>query len=259
MVLHFMPLNMLNKPLKIFYLLPCLLFLSAHSLADTIHIAVASNFSSAIKDIAHRFETKTGHKIILIFGSSGKHYAQIINGAPFELFFSADTARPYLLDKKGLIQANSRFTYAIGQVVLWSPNKQLVDKKAQVLQNTSFRYLAVANPKLAPYGKAAQQILTQQGLWAKLRLRMVRGENIGQTFQFVKSGNAQLGFIAFSQIKTLDKPIKGSYWKPDPTLYDPIQQQAVLLKDNKVAHAFLKYIKQDEALSIIRAYGYKTP
>ena len=259
MVLPFMRLNMFNKRIKLFFLLLFLLFLPINILADTIRIAVASNFSHAIKDIAHRFEVQTGHKVILIFGSSGKHYAQIINGAPFELFFSADTIRPSLLEKKGLIQDNSRFTYAIGQVVLWSPNHSLIDKTAQILHKASFRYLAVANPKLAPYGKAAQQILTQQGLWTTLRLRMVRGENIGQTFQFVKSGNAELGFVAFSQIKSPDKKIKGSYWKPDQALYDPIQQQAVLLKNNDLARAFLKYIKQDEALNIIRAYGYRTP
>ncbi len=259
MALHFMHLNMLNKLFKISYLSFCLFLLSAHSLADTLHIAVASNFSTAIKDIALRFETKTGHKVTLIFGSSGKHYAQIINGAPFELFFSADSTRPYLLEKKGLIQANSRFTYAIGEVVLWSPDRHLIDHNAQVLHNDSFRYLAIANPKLAPYGKAAQQILIKEGLWAKLRPRMVRGENIGQAFQFVKSANAQLGFVAFSQIKHLDKPIEGSYWKPDQSLYDPIEQQAVLLKDNKVARTFLNYIKQKEVLSLIRAYGYGTP
>jgi len=252
---------MLNKSFRLFYIFPlvCLLFFSNKTLGKDLHIAVASNFNHAIQEIAHRFETKTGHKVILIFGSSGKHYTQIINGAPFDLFFSADTTRPYLLEKKGYIQAGSRFTYAIGQLVLWSPNSHLIDKTAQILHSTQFRFLAVANPKLAPYGKAAQQILSKQGLWTKLRSRMVRGENIGQTFQFVKSGNAELGFVALSQIKSPNQPLKGSYWRPDQSLYDPIQQQAVLLKDKPIARAFLKYIKQDEALAIIHAYGYKTP
>jgi len=245
---------------KYFFLLPVfLLLLAVHVAAEEIHIAVASNFSTTLKQIASRFEADTGHKIILVSGSSGKHYAQIINGAPFQLYFSADVKRPYLLDKQGLIQAGSRFTYAIGKLVLWSPQINLVDKEAQVLQNGKFRYLAAANAKLAPYGKAAQQVLSKRGLWAKLHSRIVRGENIGQTFQFVKSGNAELGFVAFSQIKSPDKLPEGSFWQVPESLYTAIEQQAVLLKDNNTARAFLDYIKQDEAQTIIRAYGYGTP
>ncbi len=247
-----------NKP---FFLLLSLFFLCAplSVSAEEIHIAVASNFSPILKIISQHFEQKTGHKIILVSGSSGKHYAQIINGAPFELYFSADTKRPYLLDKQGLIQAGSRFTYAIGKLVLWSPQTDLVDKDAQVLHTAKFRYLAVANPKLAPYGKAAQQVLMEYGLWHKLRSRMVRGENIGQTFQFVKSGNAELGFVAFSQIKSPDNRIKGSFWRVPESLYTAIEQQAVLLKDNNTARAFLNYIKQDEAQNIIHSFGYGIP
>ena len=224
--------------------------------AEEIRVAVASNFAGAIKVIAKHFELKTSHRVTLIFGSTGKHYAQIKHGAPFEVFLSADTKRPELLDKEGVALPGSRFTYAIGKVVLWSPQPDLVDVSGNVLELGTFRYLSLANPKLAPYGKAAQQILEKRGIWNELRGRMVRGENIGQTFQFVKSGNAELGFIAYSQIKILDKPIKGSFWEVPQSFYDPIEQQAVLLKDNDAARAFLDFMKKDEALEIIRGFGY---
>ncbi|MCN4144928.1 MAG: molybdate ABC transporter substrate-binding protein [Thiohalomonas sp.] len=228
-------------------------------LADDIRVAVASNFSDTIKLIIERFEDKTGHKVILSVGSTGKHYAQIINGAPFELFFAADMRRPELLDKEGLIISGSRFTYAIGKVVLWSPEVNFVDASGDVLKQGKFRFLALANPKLAPYGKGAQQALQQRGDWHGLRKRMVRGENIGQAYQFVKSGNAQLGFVALSHIKRPDKPIEGSFWLVPESLYDPIEQQAVLLKDNDTARDFLDFVKNDETQTIIKGFGYGVP
>lgn len=228
-------------------------------LADDIRVAVASNFSDAIKLIIERFEDKTGHKVILSVGSTGKHYAQIINGAPFELFFAADMRRPELLDKEGLIISGSRFTYAIGKVVLWSPEVNFVDASGDVLQQAKFRFLALANPKLAPYGKAAQQVLQQRGEWHSLRKRMVRGENIAQAYQFVKSGNAQLGFVALSHIKRPGKAIEGSFWLVPESLYDPIEQQAVLLKDNDTARDFLDFVKNNEAQTIIKGFGYGVP
>jgi len=227
--------------------------------ADEIHVAVASNFTDAIKDIARVFEEKTGHKVILVFGSTGKHYAQIKNGAPFEAFFAADVRRPALLEEEGVAQPGSRFTYAIGKVVLWSPESALVDAQANVLSKGGFRYLALANPKLAPYGKAAQQVMQAKGVWETLRGRMVRGENIGQTFQFVKSGNAELGFVALSQIRKPGADIKGSFWQPPQSLYDPIEQQAVLLKDNTVARDFMDFVKGEAAREIIEGYGYGAP
>lgn len=253
---------LLNKVTRLFFntlSLFCLLFTASYTTAEEIHIAAASNFSGALKEISKHFEAQTGHTVILSFGSSGRHYAQIINAAPFDIYFSADVKRPALLDEKGLIQAGSRFTYAIGKLVLWSPQKNQIEQNGRILYQDSFRHLAIANPKLAPYGRAAQQVLTQYNLWTKLRQRMVRGENIGQTFQFVKSGNAQLGLVAYSQIKTPGKTIEGSYWLVPESLYEPIKQQAVLLKNNNTARAFLDYIKQDEALTIIRAFGYGLP
>ncbi|RKZ91942.1 MAG: molybdate ABC transporter substrate-binding protein, partial [Gammaproteobacteria bacterium] len=167
-------------------------------MAEEIRVVVASNFTDAIREIAGRFEMKTQHKVSVISGSTGKHYAQISNGAPFDVFFAADVKRPELLEQQGLALPGSRFTYAVGKIVLWSPDQDYIDTSANVLKQGKFNHLSIANPKLAPYGRAAQQVLKKLGLWNKLQGRMVRGENIGQAFQFVKSGNARLGFVAFS-------------------------------------------------------------
>ncbi|MCU7834047.1 MAG: molybdate ABC transporter substrate-binding protein [gamma proteobacterium symbiont of Taylorina sp.] len=235
---------------------PYLIFLSNIVPADTIRVASASNFTATIKVIAHQFEKESGHQVTIISGSSGKHYAQIKNGAPFDAFFSADSKRAELLDKEKIAIPGSRFIYAVGKVVLWSPKKNYVDKKAQILTQGKFRYLAIANPKLAPYGLAAQEILKTFKLWDKLRSRMVRGENIGQTFQFVKSTNAALGFVALSQIKRPNQSIEGSYWRVPQSLYTPILQQAVLLKESEAGHLFLAYMKSRKAQQIIQDFGY---
>jgi len=227
--------------------------------AEEIRVAVASNFAQTIKTIIPRFEQHTGHHIILASGSTGKHYAQIVNGAPFELFFAADVERPQLLEDKGLIAPSSRFTYAIGRLVLWSPVNNYVDTNGEVLNNGDYQHLAIANPKLAPYGKAAQQVLQNRGLWKQLQTRMVRGENIGQTFHFVISGNAELGFIALSQLIESENKATGSFWLIDQSLYDRIEQQAVLLEDTQAARAFMQYMQGDEARAIIRQSGYDTP
>ena len=224
--------------------------------AGEIRVAVASNFSKAITDIAGQFEKHTGHEVKLIFGSTGKHYAQIRNGAPFDAYFAADTRRPELLEQEGLALPGSRFTYATGKLILWSPLEAYVDSRAEVLGKNDFHHLAIANPGLAPYGKAAQEILQAYGLWESLQRRMVRGENIGQTFQFVKSGNAELGFVAYAQVKSPGQPVEGSWWEVPQGLYTPIQQQAVLLKEGEVARAFMAFIQSDEAAKIIRGYGY---
>ena len=227
--------------------------------AGTIHVAVASNFTGTAKVLAGRFEEKTGHNAVLVFGSTGKHYAQIKNGAPFDIFLAADAARPELLDKEGVAVPGTRFTYAVGRLVLWSPHERYVDQKGAVLENGEYAFLALANPKLAPYGEAAKQILQGRELWKKLGGRLVQGENISQALQFVKTGNAELGFVALAQIIQFGSPPKGSYWMIPQSLYHPIEQQAVLLKDTKAARAFLLFIKSDEARSIIRSYGYDTP
>ncbi|MBT3197342.1 MAG: molybdate ABC transporter substrate-binding protein [Gammaproteobacteria bacterium] len=224
--------------------------------AEEIRVAVASNFSGAAKAIAGEFERQSGHTVTIVSGSSGKHYAQIINGAPFDAFFSADRWRPERLEREGVAEAGSRFTYALGRVVLWSPEPGLVDGAGEVLESGAFRHLALANPKLAPYGRAAQQILQGRGVWQPLQGRIVRGENIAQTFHFIKSGNVKLGFVAYSQISQPGEPFTGSLWVPPQPLYTPIEQQAVLLSGNGVARAFISYIKSDEVQEIIRGFGY---
>lgn len=245
---------------RTFGLAACVLLLYTGQVpADEIRVAAASNFAAPMKKIAARFEARTGHTVTLAFGSTGKHYAQIRNGAPFEVFFAADVERPALLEKKGVAVKGSRFAYAVGKVVLWSPEKGVVDANGEVLNEGDFRHLALANPRLAPYGKAAEQVMRRRGVWDKLQDRLVRGENISQALQFVSTGNAELGFVAYSQIKSPDNPMEGSWWVPPQSLYDPIEQQAILLKDNQVARAFLRFVKSDEAVHIIREYGYDTP
>ena len=226
--------------------------------ADEIRVAVASNFNDAIREIVGRFERKTAHEVTLVFGSTGKLYAQIRNGAPFHAFFAADAKRPRLLEEAGLGQPGSRFTYAVGRLALWSPKKAYVDNQGRVLDQGDFRHLALANPRLAPYGRAAREVLEKRRRWLALRDRLVRGENIGQTFQFVRSGNAELGFVAWSQLKRPGQPMTGSWWEVPQALYSPIEQQAVLLQDTSAARAFLAFVRGREALEVIVAYGYGT-
>lgn len=232
--------------------------LPAPAFAAEIRIAVASNFGPAMQVIARRFESRTGHEVILIFGSTGKQYAQIKHGAPFDAFFSADSQRPKQLEQDGVAVAGTRFTYAVGKLVLWSPVSGYVDPSGDVLKTGDFKHLAIANPELAPYGIAAQQVLQSRGLWEPLASRLVRGESIAQAFQFVNSGNAELGFVAYAQIKKPGK-LQGSYWDIPQSLYSPIEQQAVLLRDSEPARAFLQFIKSWEALKIIGVFGYQAP
>ncbi len=227
--------------------------------ADTIRVAVASNFAPAIKALSQQFEQQTGHRVQLAFGSTGKQYAQIIHGAPFDAFFAADSKRPQLLEQQGIALPGSRFTYAIGKLVLWSPEPGRVDDQGQILQQGSLRHLALANPKLAPYGKAAEQVMRAQGVWQAWRGRIVRGENIGQALQFVKSGNAELGFVAWAQLRQPGSAVTGSWWTPPQSSYSPITQQAVLLNDNPVARQLLAFVRSDSARTLIQSYGYTLP
>ncbi len=235
------------------------IFWAATAAAAEIRVAVASNFITTIRILGKRFEAKTGNRVRLVSGSTGKLYAQIRNGAPLTAFFAADARRPRMLEQEGVALAGSRFTYAFGRIILWSPTAGRVDHEGRVLNRGDFRYLSLANPKLAPYGRAAEQILRHRGLWQTLHGRMVRGENIGQAFQFVNSGNAELGFVALSQVISADGGIRGSFWKVPRTLYDPIEQQAVLLRDNRVARAFLSFVRSDTAMAIIKKSGYAIP
>lgn len=228
--------------------------------AGEVRVAVAANFKSTLKEMATHFEQATGHTTLISSGSSGKFYAQIKHGAPFDVFFSADVTRPQLLEKEGFVVPGSRFTYAIGRLTLWSPDPSLLkDDGATVLSNGRFDHLAMANPKTAPYGTAAQQTLVALGLWNQVKDQIVQGENIGQTFHFVFSKNAQVGFVARSQV--LDSKINGagSRWDVPENLYEPLRQQAVLLTNgqyNEAAKAFLNYVKGPEARNIIEQFGY---
>ncbi len=227
--------------------------------ADEVLVAVASNFRGTMATLAEGFEAATGHRLVLAAGSTGKHYAQIRSGAPFHAFFAADAERPRLLEQEGRALAGSRFTYALGALVLWSPRPELVDSEGRVLASAQFRRLAIANPELAPYGMAAVQVLGALGLDPSLGGRVVRGENIAQAFQFVRSGNAELGFIARSQWYTGAVRHRGSAWPVPPALHAPIRQQAVLLTDRTAARALLEYVRGEEALRTIEASGYLRP
>jgi len=227
--------------------------------ADEIRVAVASNFRQAMAAAAQRFEEDSGHEVALIPGSTGKHYAQIRNGAPYDAFFAADADKPRRLEEERRIVPGSRFTYAIGQLVLWSVDPDLVDPAGKVLKSDRFRHLAIANPGLAPYGAAARSVLQALGLWDALTPKLVRGEDIGQAFQFVFSGNAELGFVARSQLEALGREFAGSSWQPPQALYPPIEQQAVLLRDSPAGRAFITFMQGEDVRAIVRAYGYDSP
>ena len=228
--------------------------------ADEVQVAVAANFTAPMKLIAADFEKQTGHKVTLAFGSTGKFYAQITNGAPFEVFLAADDETPSKLEKEGTAVTGTRFTYATGKLVLWSAQPGFVDAQGDVLKKNNFSKLAIAAPKLAPYGAAAVETLTKLGLLATLEPKLVTGESIGQAFSFVSTGNAELGFIALSQVYQDGKLKSGSGWTVPENLHNPIRQDAVLLtkgKDNKAAVALLAFLKTDPAKAVIRSFGYQ--
>jgi molybdate transport system substrate-binding protein len=249
--------------LKHLFTLCLLLTFSVASQAATVLVAVASNFTKPMNEIAAAFNKATGHEASLSFGSSGKFVAQIKNDAPFEVFLSADEKNPKKLEESGKGITGSRFTYAIGKLVLWSATPGLVNDQGQILSKGGFKHLALANPKLAPYGLAAEEALKNLKLLGKLKPLFVLGENISQTQQFISSGNAELGFIALSQVIGKNGKIsEGSGWIVPETLHNPIRQDAILLKkgeSNPAAPALLKFMKTPEAREIIRRYGYILP
>ena len=232
--------------------------------AAEVKVAVAANFAAPLDEIARAFEKATGNHLLVSAGSTGKLAAQIQNGAPFEVLLAADAERPAALEKDGTAVAGSRFTYARGRLVLWSADPALVDPAGKILASGRFQHLAIANPGLAPYGLAAQQALTALGLWQKLTPLLVQGEDIGQTFQFVASHAAELGFVALSQILAAGSSgqPKGSMWVVPEGLHQPIAQQAVLLargKENPAARALLEFLKGPETRGILVRSGYSAP
>lgn len=241
-------------------ILSLLALASAH--ADEVQVAVAANFTGPMQVISVLFERETGHKASLAFGATGKFYAQIANGAPFEVLLSADDETPARLVKEGNGVAGSAFTYAIGKVVLWSADPKLIDGKGEVLKKGGFKHIALANPKTAPYGAAAMQVMGKLGVTEQLKPLIVQGENISQTHQFVSTGAAELGFVAYSQVIKNGQVGSGSGWIIPSNLYDPIRQDAVILakgKDKPAAVALLKFLKSDKAKEVIRSFGYELP
>jgi molybdate transport system substrate-binding protein len=227
--------------------------------AGEVTVAVAANFTAPMQKIAQAFEQDTGHRALLAFGATGKFYAQIKNGAPFAVLLAADDETPARLEKEGLTVVSTRFTYATGRLALWSKNASLVDDKGEVLRSQRFQKLAMADPKLAPYGAAAMEVISKMGVQASVASKLVQGESIGQTYQFVSTENAQLGFVALSQISLEGRITHGSAWVVPLAMHTPLKQDAVLLshgKDNPAAHALLKYLQADKAKTIIRQYGY---
>lgn len=230
------------------------------AMAAEVSVAVAANFTAPMQKIAQMFEQDTGHKAVLAFGSTGNLYAQIKNGAPFQILLAADDETPARIEKENLGVANSRFTYATGKLVLWSKQAGFVDDKGDVLRNGKFERIAVANPKLAPYGAAAMETLTKLGLLESIKPKFVQGENISQTYQFIASENAQLGFVALSQVYADGRLKDGSAWIVPADMHQPIKQDAVLLtvgKDNAAATALLGYLRSDKIKTVIRSYGYE--
>tara|TARA_Y100001951_G_scaffold96007_1_gene94152 strand:+ start:2611 stop:3363 length:753 start_codon:yes stop_codon:yes gene_type:complete len=246
------------KPLKHSLLVLGLVF-AGSTLADEVKVAVAANFTAPMQAIAPEFEKATGHKLVAAFGATGQFYAQIRNGAPFEVFLAADDSTPGKLESEGLTVEGSRFTYAIGGLVLWSAAADYLDGSAAALKAGQFKHLSIANPKAAPYGLAATQVLDKLGLSEALRGKLVEGQNITQAHQFVSSGNAELGFVALSQVYKDGKISSGSAWIVPGDMYEPIKQDAVILKpgaNNPAASALVDYLKGPEAARIIESFGY---
>jgi len=227
--------------------------------AGEVFVAVAANFIQPMEKIAAAFEQDSGHKTKLVFGSTGSFYAQIRSGAPFQVLLAADEKTPQRLEQDGLGVAGTRYTYAIGRLVLWSRQPGLVDAQGQVLAGGRFDKLALANPELAPYGTAAVQVLGRLGLLEQLRPRFVLGDSIGQAYQFVATGNAALGFVALSQVAADGRLRAGSGWVVPENMHTPLRQDAILLQrgqGNPAALALLQYLRGAKARAIIQSYGY---
>lgn len=224
--------------------------------AAEVRVAVAANFASTLHVLAEGFRSETGHRLQISTGSTGKHYAQIHNGAAFDVFLAGDSARPARLEAEGVGVAGSRFTYAVGRLALWVPGESGLGPPDEYLGTADFRRLAIANPRLAPYGLAAQQALQAWQLWDRMQPRLVRGENIAQAFQFVATGNASAGLVALSLLRAGQMPDGAFRLIPD-SLHQPIRQDALLLRRGEAAEAFLLYLRGDEATGVIRSAGYR--
>ena len=235
---------------------------SATVCAEEIQVAVAANFTAPAKELAPVFEKQTGHTVKLSFGGTGAFYAQITNGAPFDILLAADTKTPQKLEAEKHGVAGSSFTYAQGQLVFWSSDASRVDAEGKALKEMRFSKCAVADPKLAPYGEAAYQTLESMGLLDSYKEKFVTGNNIGKTFQFVKTGNAEVGFVALSQVYKNGSITSGSGWIVPAKFYNPIRQDAVLLKhgeNSAAAKQFMTFLRSETANKVKKDYGYSIP
>lgn len=233
--------------------------LPAHARADEVHVAVAANFAGPFQQIASGFAAATGHQAVVSTGSTGKFHTQIRNGAPFAVLIAADDETPAKLIDEGLAVKRTSFTYAVGKLVLWSAKPGFVDAQGEVLKGGKFKHLAIANPKLAPYGAAGVQVMMKLGVHEALADKVVQAENIAQAHQFVATGNAELGFVAWSQVAVPGKVPTGSWWQVPAQLHTPIRQNAVLLTagaNQAAAQALLQYLRSDAAKSVIQSWGY---
>ncbi len=245
--------------MKNFLLIFCLL-MSSRSYAGTAIVAVASNFTIPMQKIADSFEQDTGNKLVLSFGSTGSFYAQIKNGAPYQVLLSADNETTELLEREGYAQKGASFTYAIGRLILWSNKSNYVNGSAEVLSTNQFKKIAIANPKLAPYGLAAQETLSKLGLLSRLESKIILGENISQTYQFILTENTELGFIALSQVYKDGQISSGSGWIVPSSFHTPIIQNATILnagKNHDTPQLFVQYLKSDKTKAIIKSFGYE--
>lgn len=246
--------------LSLFLILPLFLVVSPLLHAGEVKIAVAANFLNTLHILAPVFEKNTGHRLLISAGSTGKLYAQLHHGAPFDVFLAADDKHPALLEKEGLVMPGRRITYAVGRLVLWGARPLPLQEGAQLLQQPDIRHIAIANPATAPYGRAAYQALNAMGIWHTLQPRIVQGDDVGQVFQFVASANAQLGFVALAQVLNPKNTFSKDYWQVPEELYDPIVQDMVLLKkaeNNRAAHAFVDFMQTAQARTLIQQAGYK--
>jgi molybdate transport system substrate-binding protein len=238
--------------------------ISAPAFSESATIAVAANFTKTIEVIGEAFEKETGHELKFSFGPTGKLYAQISHGAPFDMFFGADERRPQKTIDDGIGLADTYFVYAQGQIVLYSDQYPVKTQAQSVLENAEFKHLAVANPKNAPYGDRAVEFMKGAGVYAGVEKKLVYGESIAHAFQYVATGNAPIGFVAMSQVVDPQSPVydKGEYWVVPAETYSPINQGALVLKrgqDNAAIAAFVTFLKTDTAKDIIQRFGYRTP
>ena len=230
------------------------------AMAGEVSLGVAANFTETNRELVKQFEAETGHTVSASYGSTGKLYAQIRNGAPFDVFMAADVQRPALIEEEQAGVPGTRFTYARGKLALWSPVAGAFNNAESYLASQPFSRLAIANPKTAPYGLAAKQVLEHLDQWEALESKLVRGDSIAQAFQFVVSRNAQAGFVALSQVRSWEND-EGTLWNIPQSYYPPIDQQAILLNNgagNAAARAWMDFLKSDTAITIIQSYGYDT-